>query len=95
MTSIPGLAPETARTTATVTVALVSASPYLTESLVAALTARPSTEIAQWRLLRAGAVDALDAGAHVCVRGSDSALVAAYLHSIARRRGLFSEDAAR
>jgi hypothetical protein len=43
----------------------------------------------------AGVLSVLDAGAHVCVRGSDSTLVAAYLHSIARRRGLLRRHAAR
>ena len=38
---------------------------------------------------------ALDAGAHVCVRGSDPAVVAAYVHSITRRRGLLVPDVAR
>jgi DNA-binding NarL/FixJ family response regulator len=37
-----------------------------------------------------GVLLALDAGAHVCVRESDSAVVAAYVHAIARRRGLLT-----
>lgn len=37
-----------------------------------------------------GVVLALEAGAHVCVRESDSAVVAAYVHAIARRRGLLT-----
>jgi hypothetical protein len=40
-------------------------------------------------------VAALESGAHVCVRGSDTALVAAYLYAIARRRGLRHPVAAR
>lgn len=35
-----------------------------------------------------GALAAMDAGAIVCVRGIDAGLVAAYIRSVARRRGL-------
>jgi hypothetical protein len=38
---------------------------------------------------------ALDSGAMVCVRGADPALVAAFVRSVARRRGLLTPDRAR
>jgi hypothetical protein len=40
-------------------------------------------------------LSALDWGAHVCVRDADSSVVAAYLVSIARRRGLLASDGVR
>jgi DNA-binding NarL/FixJ family response regulator len=43
----------------------------------------------------AGVLTVLDAGADLCMRGSDSALVAAYVHSVARRRGLLTTSSAR
>jgi hypothetical protein len=42
-----------------------------------------------------GVLGALDVGAYVCVRDSPHSLVAAYLHSIARRRGLVTAQASR
>lgn len=43
----------------------------------------------------AGVVSALEAGAVACVRGTDPALTAAYLRSVARRRGLLDADVSR
>lgn len=40
-------------------------------------------------------IAALQAGAHVCVRGNDPTLIAAYLQSIARRRGLLIDGVPR
>jgi len=43
----------------------------------------------------AGVVSALEAGAVACVRGTDPALTAAHLRSVARRHGLLDADVAR
>jgi len=42
-----------------------------------------------------GVVSALEAGAVACVRGTDPALTAAYLRSVARRHGLLDVDVSR
>ena len=57
-----------------------------------------SIALIPWRDDGSAVVHALEAGADACVRGADAALIAAYIHAVARRRGLLTgrvETAAR
>lgn len=79
--------PDAAASGATVDIALADTAP----AVAVALDRWP--DAAAVALVPAGdegtaAIAALDAGATVCVRGADVGLIAAYLHAVARRRGL-------